>query len=155
MHFSVCRCVKFVLEGELATGTYNLAGCVILDLDIDLVVHPMMMPGEGGRRDPQKVFLDKYVKTEKSKIRETPRNQDSTCVLQWFSLCYQKVKVILWSIRTLWYKGWAGNNEKWLVRKKALSLETSSPDSKAAFSGKLELGIWGMILVRYDIILNI
>ena len=37
----------------------------------------------------------------------------------------------------------------------ALSLKISNPDSKADFSEKCLLGIWNLILSRYDIILYI
>ena len=40
-----------------------------------------------------------------------------------FILFYQTVKMILWSIRTLWYKGLAKIKEKLRVRKKGLFLE--------------------------------
>ena len=57
-----------------------------------------------------------------------------------FSLVYEKVKMILWSIRTFWYKGSAKTMENDKFEKKAslsLSLKNSSPDSKAVFSGKV------------------
>ena len=52
------------------------------------------------------------------------------------SLLYQKMKIILWSIHTLWYKGSAPNKEKRQGRKMSLSLKNSSPESKADFSKK-------------------
>ena len=41
--------------------------------------------------------------------------------------------MILWSIRTFWYKGSAENNEKWQVRKKALFPKNNNPGLKADF----------------------
>ena len=46
---------------------------------------------------------------------------------------YQKVKVILWSVRTFWYKGFAKIKEKWRVRKQGLFLKSNSPGLKADF----------------------
>ena len=43
------------------------------------------------------------------------------------------MKVILWSIRTFWYKGLAKIKEKIKFEKRRLSLKNSSPDSKADF----------------------
>ena len=40
-----------------------------------------------------------------------------------FSLFQEKVKVILWSIRTFWYNGLGKNNEKSRVLKKGVFLE--------------------------------
>ena len=67
-----------------------------------------------------------------------------------FTFC-QKVKMILWSIQTVWYQGLAKtmNNDKF--KKSPLTLKNSSPDSKADFSQRLLFGIWSLILIRYDI----
>ena len=52
-------------------------------------------------------------------MRETQKTQDLTGVLQYrFSPFYKKSNMILWSIRTFWYKGSAENKEKKDVRKK-------------------------------------
>ena len=60
--------------------------------------------------------------------------------------------MILWSIRTFWYKGSAEIEETNQVRNKhAISLKNSSPDSKADFSEKFVFGIWRLIFGRYDI----
>ena len=45
----------------------------------------------------------------------------------------QKVKMILWSMSTFWYKGFAKINEKNQVWKKGLILENNSPGLKADF----------------------
>ena len=53
-----------------------------------------------------------------------------------FSIFYEKMKMILWSIRTFWYKGSAENEEKMQVRTKAPFLKNNSPDWKADFPKK-------------------
>ena len=58
-----------------------------------------------------------------------------------FTLFYEQVKMILWSIHIFWYKGSAENKEQWKTRKIILSLKNSSSDSKADFSEKLLFGI--------------
>ena len=60
------------------------------------------------------------------------------------------MKVILWSIRTFWYKGLAKNNEKNRVLKKVCFLKNNSSDGKAK-KKKFLYGVWGLILSRYDI----
>ena len=52
-------------------------------------------------------------------MRENPQTQDSTWDLPDFFIFYQKSNMILWSIRTFWYKGSAKNKKKIHVRKKA------------------------------------
>ena len=50
-----------------------------------------------------------------------------TGILKWFLLFCKKMKVIIWSIHTFWYKGLANKDEKkekWQVRKKGLYSET-------------------------------
>ena len=57
-----------------------------------------------------------------------PKNQDSTCVLQClFSHLYQKSNMILWSIRTFWYKGSAENKKKRHVREKRYISQKQQP----------------------------
>ena len=70
----------------------------------------------------------------------------------------QKVKVILWSIRTFWYKGLAKNNETSRVLEKGVFLEkNSSLDERAfffpffLFKKRFLFGVWRLILNRYDI----
>ena len=69
-----------------------------------------------------------------------------------FPLFYQQAEMILWSIRTFWYKGSAENKENDKFEKRATSLKIGSPDSKADFSEKSLFGSWRSTLVRYDII---
>ena len=72
-----------------------------------------------------------------------------------FSEFYTKVKMILWSIRTFWYRGSAENQKNDKFQKRAISFKNSSPDLKADFSEKSLFGISRLILSRYDVILNI
>ena len=57
--------------------------------------------------------------------------------------------MVLWSIHTLWYKGFA-KKEKDKFGRTAIPLKNSSPDSKADFSKKSRLGVWRSIFGRYD-----
>ena len=50
---------------------------------------------------------------------------------------------------------WPKPRKKYKFGKRAIPLRKSSPDSKTDFSEKSLLGIWTLILSRYDIILNI
>ena len=72
-----------------------------------------------------------------------------------FIFVYPKSNMILWSIRTFWYKGSAENKGKQHVRKKSISLKNSSLKLKVIFSQKLRYDVNMLILVRYDIIFNI
>ena len=70
--------------------------------------------------------------------------------------------MLLWSIRTFWYKGSAENGKNDQFEKNVMSLKNSSPGSKADFSEKSKFGVWrlilsryAMVLVRYDIISSI
>ena len=76
------------------------------------------------------------------------------CVTMFF---YGKVKMILLSIRTFWYKGSTENKEKWEVQKMraVLTLKNSSQDSQADLSEKFIIAIWRLILRVWHIILNI
>ena len=49
--------------------------------------------------------------------------------------------MILWSIRTFWYKGSAEIKEKWQVRQKALFLKNNSSGLKADFHQKVNKSI--------------
>ena len=56
-------------------------------------------------------------------MRENPKTQDSTGDLPCFShLFYQNSNMILWSIRTFWYKGSAEIKEKKQVHGKMVYL---------------------------------
>ena len=79
------------------------------------------------------------------------KNKDPTSILLLFTFVYQKVEMIFWLIRTFWYTGPAENNGKLQFQKRAIPLKDSSPDSKADFSEKSLLGVWALILGRYDI----
>ena len=62
-------------------------------------------------------------------MRENPKTQDSTCVLQcFFSQVYQKSNIILWSIHTFWYKGSAENKKKRHVREKRYISQKQQPE---------------------------
>ena len=63
--------------------------------------------------------------------------------------------MISWSIRTFWYKGSAKNNGNDQFEKTATSLKNSSPDWKVDLSKKSNFDVWRLILIRYDIVLNI
>ena len=52
-------------------------------------------------------------------MRENPKTQYATCDLQYIFIFDQKSNMILWSIRTFWYKGSAEIKEQMHVRKKA------------------------------------
>ena len=74
-------------------------------------------------------------------MRENPRTQDSTCVLPYVFTFYQKSKMILWSIRTFWYKGSAENTKKKHVRKKAYISQKQQPETQSVFFQK-QIEIW-------------
>ena len=61
------------------------------------------------------------------------------------------MKVILWSIRTFWYKGLAKYNEKSRVLKKGLFLEKIIVGTEKPKKKKFLYGVWGLISSRYDI----
>ena len=64
-------------------------------------------------------------------MRENPQTQDSTCVLPVFLQFYQKSNMILWSIRTFWYKGSAENKEKRHVREKRYISQKQQPKTQS------------------------
>ena len=49
---------------------------------------------------------------------------------QFFYFVYQKSKMILWSIRSFWYKGSAGNKEQKQVREKAYIYQKQQPKAQ-------------------------
>ena len=69
-------------------------------------------------------------------MRENPKAQDSTCDLQYLFICYQKSNIILWSIRTFWYKGSAENNKKRHVREKNYISKKQQPETKSVIFQK-------------------
>ena len=90
-------------------------------------------------------------------MRENPKTQDSTCDLQYFSLFYRKSNMILWSIRTFWYKGSAEDKEQSQVREKRYISQKQQPKTKSMISQKSqkidEFHIWQMGLechTRYE-----
>ena len=59
---------------------------------------------------------------------------------------------MVWSLRTFWYKGLAKKKGKMTSSKQvSVSVKNSSPGSKADFPETFLLGIWRLILSRYDI----
>ena len=64
-------------------------------------------------------------------MRENLQNQDSTCDLPCFLLLYQKSNMILWSIRTFWYKGSAENKRKRHVREKRYISQKQQPKTQS------------------------
>ena len=64
-------------------------------------------------------------------MRENPTTVDSTCYLHGFSQFYQKSNMILWSIRTFWYKGSAENKKKKHVREKRYISQKQQPKTKS------------------------
>ena len=85
-------------------------------------------------------------------LKEKPQNQDST------SVCH-----LSFTKKVNGYHGQYArsgisvrkNNGKSKVRKRHMSLKNNSPDSKAYFGKKLILGVWRLILGRYDVISDI
>ena len=89
-------------------------------------------------------------------MRENQKTQDSTCDLLVFCIFYQKSKMLLWSIRTFWYKGSAENKKKSQVRKKCYIFQKQQPKTQRLIWGeKLRYDAKFLILSRYDIILDI
>ena len=70
-----------------------------------------------------------------------------------FSQFYQKSKIILWSIRTFWYKGSAENKKKKHVREKRYISQKQQPKTQIMISQKNqkidEFYIWQMGLEWY------
>ena len=90
----------------------------------------------------------KWEKTQKPKIRLVIYNV--------FSLFYQKSNMILWSIRTFWYKGSAENKKKKTYPRQNHISQKQLPKTKSViFRKKLRYDVERWVLVRYDIILNI
>ena len=85
-------------------------------------------------------------------MRQNPKTKDSTCDLQYFSFFYQKSNMILWSIRTFWYKGSAENKGKTHVRKKGYTSQKQQPKTKSMIWGKMIYDVKMLILSRYGYI---
>ena len=71
-------------------------------------------------------------------MRENPKTQDSTCDLPCIFIFYQKSNMILWSIRTFWYKGSAAIKEKCHVRKNTYIYQKQQPKTQSV----IKKGIW-------------
>ena len=63
-------------------------------------------------------------------MRENPKTQDSTCDLPCF-IFYQKSNIILWSIRTFWYKGSAENKKKNTCSRKRYISQKQQPKNQS------------------------
>ena len=64
-------------------------------------------------------------------MRENPKTQEIRPVCYHvFSQFYQKSNMILWSIRTFWYKGSAKNKKKKHVREKRYISQKQQPKTK-------------------------
>ena len=112
--------------------------------------------GPGSGPPPPKRYHQYITKiTAKLKLGTNNKNQDSTSVLPWVVSRVYKNKMILWSIHALWYKGSTKDNELMQVRKRTISLKSSSPRSKDDFTEKSLLGIMRSTLSRYDIVVSI
>ena len=72
-------------------------------------------------------------------MRENPKTQDSTCGLPNFSLFYPKSNMILWSIRTFWYKGSAENKKKRHVREKRYISQKQQPKTQIMIFQKVDI----------------
>ena len=64
-------------------------------------------------------------------MRENPKTQDSTCGLPGFSFFTKKSSMILWSIRTFWYKGSAENQKKNTCSRKTYISQKQQPKTKS------------------------
>ena len=90
-------------------------------------------------------------------MRENPKTQDSTCDLPWLALFYPKSNMILWSIRTFWYKGSAENKKRSQVHEKAYISRKQQPKTQSMISQRSQkndgFDIWQMGLechTRYE-----
>ena len=106
---------------------------------------------------PPNVNLDRQSKkTQKSKIRENPTNQDSTSVL--LRVLHYFTKKWKRSYGQYAHSGMRVRPKKiknGKFEKRTMSLKHSSPDSKADFVKKSLFNTWRSILSRYGIILHI
>ena len=85
--------------------------------------------GEGKGGGPQNGFPYRHLKsTEKSEIRETNKKKIRFVIYNGFSFFYEKMKMILWSIRTFWYKGLAKIKGKSSLIKMSLFCENCNSD---------------------------
>ena len=88
-------------------------------------------------------------------FERNPSNQNSTSVLSWFASVYKNIK---WShgqyahsgIRVRPKRRKNDKFEKWII-----SVKNSSLDCNADFRKKSLVGVWRLILSRYDIRLHI
>ena len=89
-------------------------------------------------------------------MRENPQTQDSTGDLPYCFILYQKSNMILWSIRTFWYKGSAENKNKQTCSHKKIYLSnTAAKTQSRMFRKSLDMVEKRLILARYPIILHI
>ena len=63
-------------------------------------------------------------------MRENPTNPNSTCHFPLILCLYPKSNMILWSIRTFWYKGSAENNKNEHVCGNAYISQKQQPKTK-------------------------
>ena len=78
-------------------------------------------------------LLNNQDKQRNRKSEKTPKTKIRLLIYNEFSLFYEKVKMILRSIRTFWYKGLAKTKTISSSKKRPPSLKNSSPGSKAIF----------------------
>ena len=69
-------------------------------------------------------------------MRENPKTQIRRVFYNVFSQFYQKSNMILWSIRTFWYKGSAENNKKTDLREKRYISQKQQPKTQSMFFHK-------------------
>ena len=131
--------------------------------DLEVVPHPRKVPVLSStlgswKWSPTPKMLStinkNQTKQRNPKSETTPKTKTRPVFYNEVSLFFKENEMVLWSIRTFWYKGSAENKENGKFEKK-LYLKNCSPGSKADFSEKSKFGIWKLILSRYDIILNI
>ena len=96
----------------------------------NMVPHPR---GEmlSSMNSPNKQRNRKWVKTQKPKIRHV-----------FYHVCsqfYQKSNMILWSIRTFWYKGSAENKKKHVRKKAYISQEQQPKIQSMIFQKSLDM----------------
>ena len=67
-------------------------------------------------------LINNQNKQRNQKSEKTQKTKIWLVIYHDFSLFHENMNVIVWSIRTIWYKGLAEIKEKWRVRKKWLFL---------------------------------
>ena len=79
--------------------------------------------GEGERPPPPKMLSSIITKMNREieNQKEKPKTKILLVFYNGFHYVYQKMNMILWSIRTFWYKGSAKNDEKMTNSKKESS----------------------------------